>query len=181
MTRTALLVVAAVLTSSGMAASAALGEDHKRHQPARVIGTTLIIGDVNPALWTIVLDILPVRPARIVVLDTQSLSIAAREKVRGLDAFILDGNSTVFVLRQAATLCQAEFGDAFDRLVLASLVFHEMSHARGLDEHAALAAEQELWRGFVAAGRADPAPGNAYLQKLEEQKRKLEAAPWPKR
>ena len=39
-----------------------------------------------------------------------------------------------------------------DGLVLASVLCHEMAHARGLDEPGALADEQALWRGFVATG-----------------------------
>jgi hypothetical protein len=140
----------------------------------RVVGTTMIVGDVNQALWERVLDSLPVRPSRIVILDVKSLSPAGQRKLRGLDAFVVEGSATVFILRQASTLRQAEFGDAFDRLVLASLVFHEMAHARGLDEGAAVEAEKQLWRAFVTAGRADPALGMSYVQRLEEERRRLD-------
>ena len=74
------------------------------------------------------------------------------------------------MLRQARTLRQAEAGDAFDRLVLASVIFHEMCHLRGLDEAAALGAEQTLWRQFVNSGRIDFALGMTYVQRLGEER-----------
>ena len=166
---TTALLAATVLLCSAVGPHG-LVDDDPGPRNGRVVGTTTIVGDVNQALWERVLDTLPARPSRIVVLDVKSLTSAWQQKVRRLDAFVVDGSATVFILRQASTLRQAEFGDAFDRLVLASLVFHEMAHARGLDEAAALGAEKQLWRSFVAAGRAEPALGMSYMQRLEEER-----------
>ena len=110
-----------------------------------------------------VLDLLPVRPRRIEVLDLDSLSGSARQKLRGLDAFVLAEQTTIVVIRQGATLRQAEFGDGLDRLVLASLVWHELAHANGLDEHAALEQEKALWRRFISTGLVDRGTGTAYI------------------
>jgi hypothetical protein len=130
-------------------------------------------GDADPVLWGRVLELLPVRPTRIVILDAASLSPAGRWRVRKLEAFVLDGDSTVYVLRQAMTLRQAEGGDAFDRLMLASVVLHELSHVHGLDEAGALGAEVTFWRRLVAAGRVDVALGMTYAQKLGDERRQL--------
>ena len=139
---------------------------------ARVIAGTQILGDTDPEVWRSVLDLLPVHPPRIVVLDAGTLSAVARQKLRGFDAFVVEGHATVFVLRHAMTLRQAESGDAFNRAVLASVIHHEMSHVRGLDERGAIQVEQELWRRLVAAGRVDFALGMTYLRRLDEERRK---------
>ena len=91
-----------------------------------------------------------------------------RERVRGLDAFVLGGQTTVVVIRQGATLWRAEVGDAVDRLALASLVWHELAHANGLDERAALEQEQSLWRRFISTGLVDGGVGMTYIARLRE-------------
>jgi hypothetical protein len=50
-------------------------------------------------------------------------------------------------------------------------------HTRGLDEVAALDAEKQLWRSFVVDGRADPALGMSYVQRLEEERRSITNMP----
>jgi rhodanese-related sulfurtransferase len=168
-------IIVLMASPPGAAARLSVPVDIARH--VRVIGTTPISGDADPVLWRGVLDVLPVRPVRIVILSANSLSPAARQKIRGLEAFVVDGDATVYVLRQAVTLRRAEAGDAFDRLVLASVIFHEMCHVGGLDEAAALGAEQTLWRGFVRAGRVEFALGMTYVQKLgDERERHLRRA-----
>ena len=94
--------------------------------------------------------------------------VPARQKLRGLDGFVLAGHTTIVVIRQGATLRQAEFGDAVDRLALASLVWHEMAHANGLDERAALAQERGLWQRFISAGLVDSGVGLTYIARLQE-------------
>ena len=136
--------------------------------PHRVIAGTVIVGDSDVALWTAVLEVLPARPERIEILDLASLSDTARRKVNGRDAFVLAGHRTIVVIRQGATLRQAEFGDGFDRLVLASLVWHELAHANGASEQAALEKEQALWHRFIRLGLVSTADGMAYIQRLRE-------------
>jgi hypothetical protein len=117
-----------VLAAGGRAlAGAETVRGDVRRPPIRIIGETAIVGESDPILWKSVLDLLPVCPRRIEVLDLDSLSGAARQKLRGLDAFVLPGQATIVVIRQGATLRQAELGDALDRLALASLVWHELA------------------------------------------------------
>lgn len=139
--------------------------------PARMIGETLLVGDADPRLWREVLGTLPACPRRVEILDANTLSEEAREKIRGLDAFVLAGQQTVVVIKQGTSLRQAQFGDAFDRLVLASVIWHEMSHAEGADESSALEREQHLWRRLVVARRVDASLGLAYIARLDETKR----------
>ena len=160
------------LISSSARADDAPGPKAETPRRVSVVGGTSIVGDTDAVLWRSVLDVLPDRPALVVVVDAASLPAAARQRLHGLEAFVLEGHPALFVVRQAATLRQAALGDASDRLVLASVLWHEMAHARGLDEDGALAAEQVLWRGFAAAGRVDPSLGLAYIQRLGDEKRK---------
>jgi hypothetical protein len=126
------------------------------------------VGECDPFLWKTVLDLLPTRPGRIEVLDLDALSRPTREKLAGLDAFVLAGQTTIVVIRQGATLRQAELGDALDQLVLASLVWHEFAHANGLDERNALEQEQALWRRFIVTGLANRGTGMSYIARLRE-------------
>jgi len=159
----ALAVVLGALLTGGSVSAAAAGDP-----PIRIVGQTTIVGESDLDLWKSVLDLLPARPGRIQVLDLDSLSDPTRQKLRGLDAFVLGGQTTIVVIRQGATLRQAEFGDAFDRLVLASLVWHEMAHANGLDERAALEQEAALWRRFITTGLVDGGVGLTYIARLRE-------------
>jgi hypothetical protein len=169
MTVRALTVVALALLTGGRVAAGPQSRDgDSRHLPSRIIDQTTVVGEIDPALWKTVLDLLPARPGRIEVLDLDSLSDPTRRKLRGLDAFVLGEQTTIVVIRQGATLRQAEFGDAFDRLVLASLVWHELAHANGLDERAALEQETALWRRFVSTGLVDGGVGLTYIARLRE-------------
>jgi hypothetical protein len=168
-TRALAVAVLALLAAGPAPAGAQSAKGASRHPPTRIIGQTTVVGESDPALWRSVLDLLPARPGRIEVLDLDSLSAPTRQKLLGLDAFVLGGQTTIVVIRQGATLRQAEFGDALDRLVLASLVWHEMAHANGLDERAALKREEALWGRFISTGLVDGAMGAAYIARLREE------------
>ena len=159
--------VAVAIVSAGGAVADAGQRDVSKVMTRTIDGTT-IIGDSDTVLWKAVLDVLPTRPARIQVLDLGTLSEAVRTKLHGLDGFVLAGQTTIVVIRQGATLRQAAFGNDVDRLVLASLVWHEMAHANGSDECAAFAAEEILWRRFISTGRVQRQVGMAYIARLHE-------------
>ena len=154
------------LTSANLCFAGQPANREPRRVPVRVIDGTTIVGHSDPVVWKTVLDLLPVRPRRVELLDLDSVSDDARRRVRGLDAFVLAGQTTVVVIRQSATLRRAETGDAIDRLALASLIWHELAHADGLDERAGLEREQELWRTFIARGLVDAGIGMAYITLL---------------
>ena len=156
MTRWAIAMPLALL-----AGGAALGavDDTRQRPPVRIISGTVIVGEADPRLWRRVLAVLPARPERIEILDLTSLSDATRRKLDGRDGFVLAGHRTIVVIRQGATLRQAELGDGLDRLILASLVWHELAHVNGADETAALEQEQALWRRFIHLGIASSSTG----------------------
>jgi hypothetical protein len=148
------------------------GAEERAPKPQALIRTfdrTIVVGESDPAVWRAVLEVLPIRPPRIEVLDVGSLSPATQQKLRGLEAFVLAGSRTIVVIRQGATLRHAESGDAVDRLVLASLVWHELAHVNGLDERAAFAQERWLWRRFIASGLVEGALGLAYIARLANE------------
>jgi hypothetical protein len=161
----ALLVVLLTVQAQGAADNAAA----QSRRTIRTIGQTIVVGESDLATWKAVLDVLPVRPDRIEVLDLNSLSASTRHRLRGLDAFVVQGSRTIVVIRQGGTLRHAENGDAVDRLVLASLVWHELAHVNGADERAAFEQERLLWRRFIAAGLVDGTFGLAYIVRLDDE------------
>ena len=102
------------------------------------------------------------------MLDLDSVSGAARQKLRGLDEFVLPGQATIVVIRQGATLRQAELGDALDRLALASLVWHELAHANEVDERGAIDQEVAAWRRFISTGLVSGGVGLTCIASLRE-------------
>ena len=163
-----LLAVFGLITGGHAWAVEPSGQGNSHQPPLRLIDQTVVVGESDPILWKAVIELLPSRPSRIQILDLNSLSASARGKLRGFDAFVLAGQTTIVVIRQGATLRNAEFGDAVDRLMLASLVWHEMAHTNGLDERAALEQEQALWRRFIASGLVSGGDGMAYITRLRE-------------
>jgi hypothetical protein len=146
-------------------AEAKRGRPHEPH--IRRFGTTIVEGASDGALWERVLDLLPSRPERIVIIDLDALEPGARERFKALEAFVLTGIAAVIVVRQGPTLQQAEHGSAVDTLALASIVWHEMAHLDGLDEAAAVAREQELWHRWHAFGRVDAELALTYVNRLQ--------------
>ena len=156
----ALLITASLLADVGAAGS------QTRERAGRRIGSTSVEGPADPILWERVLDLLPRRPIRIVIVDLDTLLPEARHRVQRLEAFVLTGTDAVCVVRQGPAMRQAERGDAVARAILASVIWHEMSHLQGMDEAGALRSEQELWRRWRLAGRVDPMIALDYMARL---------------
>ena len=160
----------AIVVAVGAASSTTLDARERPRVGSRTIGGTQIVGDCDARVWAPVLDLLPSRPARVEVVDLDRLSAGARQRVAGLQAFVIPGQKVIYVVRQGASLRMAELGDGVDQLILASVIWHEMGHLEGLDEDAATAREQGLWRTFIAAGRVDSALGLTYVARLGERR-----------
>jgi len=137
------------------------------------------VGDSDPLLWEAVLGLsnglsstnraagpkLPAIPRH----DSDSRTRRSRPHRRGNHV----------VIRQGATLRQAEFGNGFDRLVPASLLWHDSARANGLGERAALGWEQNLWRRFIGKGLAsfnDGMPASLVGERRKDHARRW--APW---
>ena len=166
-TRTCSAVVVALLAHSVAADASPVGT-LPGTAPRVVVDRTEIVGDTDAVMWTRVLAVLPVRPTRIEVLDIDTLAADTRRKLRGLEGFVLQGLKTIVIVRQGKTLRHAAGGHALDRLILASLVWHEMAHLEGLEERAAFEREKALWRRFVADGLVEADVGLAFLGRLAE-------------
>ena len=164
------------IANPGFAAEGTATRDSHR-APVRIVGSTVIVGESDPYLWQAVRDLLPARPKRIELLDLESLPDPTRRRLHRVDAVVLTGQATIVVIRQGATLRQAELGDSFDRLVLASLLWHEMSHANGLDENGALEQEQALWRHFIRQRIVSAGDGMAYISRLQEVRSTVTSTP----
>jgi hypothetical protein len=90
-----------------------------------------------------------------VIVDLDTLLTEARQPIQQLEAFVLAGTDGVCVVRQGPALREAERGDGVSRAILASTIWHEMAHLRGMDEAGALRSEKELWRRWRLSGRVD--------------------------
>jgi hypothetical protein len=167
MVTSAVAVVLAVLVAAASPQNAAAASRDVRDPVRHRIGATVVEGASDRVLWERVLDLLPERPERIVIVDLDALDPAARERIRKLEAFVLTGIAAVLVVRQGQTLQQAERESGVHALALASIVWHEMAHLDGLDEAAAIAREQELWRRWRAFGRVDGELALTYIDRLQ--------------
>lgn len=177
MVTSAVAVVFAVLVAIALPQDAAAASRGVRDPVRHRIGATVVEGASDRMLWERVLDLLRSPPERIVVVDLDTLDRAARERIQKLEAFVLTGVAAVIVVRQGQTYRQAEHGSAVDGLALASIIWHEMAHLDGLDEAAAVAREQELWRRWRALGRVDGELALTYIGRLQGTLNRRSRAP----
>jgi hypothetical protein len=136
----------------------------------RTIGDTVLIGDFDVPTLRAALEVLPRKPALIEVVDDRDLSAAVRKEVADLDAFVPVGTQTICLRRQSPTMREAEFTGGPYRLMLASVIWHEMAHAEGFNERDARHREEELWNDFIRSGRVESSVGLAYLHELGGRK-----------
>jgi hypothetical protein len=132
----------------------------------RTIADTTLSGDVDPHAMRLTLSLLPRPPVKIAVVKDGDLPGVMLEHVAGLDAFVLAGDSTIYLRHQSRTLREAERRIGAAGLMLAVVIWHEMAHAEGFDEREARLREEELWLQFIRQGRLDPAVGLEYLREL---------------
>ena len=112
------------------------------------------------------LALLPGRAPLVSIVDAQDAKPDVRETLLKLDAFIVRGESVVYVVKQSEVLRAATKGARLCDYMLASIIWHEMTHIKGADETAARRAEQEMWTRFVRDGAVDQLTGMRYLQVL---------------
>jgi hypothetical protein len=113
--------------------------------------------------------LLPKRPVRIAVVDVRQNRPQVRDYLLTLDAFTVNGNAVIYVVRQSAVLKAARGGSTLFRAMLATILWHEMAHLAGEDEHGARKAEEELWQQVVRDGVTDQVTGLRYLQALRRR------------
>jgi hypothetical protein len=87
-----------------------------------------------------------------------------------LDAFVVRGSPTVYVVRQSELLKGAGTGSSFHIHCLAAVLWHEMAHADGHSEREARQQEEALWTTFLRDQRIDPVNGLRYLSALTHRR-----------
>jgi hypothetical protein len=112
---------------------------------------------------------LPRQPEKIVIVERPTTSTQHTGEPRA-EAFINVGESTVYLVRQGATLQGALKGPGIFDFALAAIIWHETAHIDGADESAAQRAEEQLWKEFILTGRVDRARGMRYLALLNDRR-----------
>lgn len=113
--------------------------------------------------------ILPTPPVRIAVVDVMQNRPPVRDYLLTLDAFTVAGNGVIYIVQQSAVLRGARGDAKLFRAMLATIIWHEMTHLEGKDEHGARKAEEELWTRFVRDGVCDQVTALRYLQALRKR------------
>ena len=116
------------------------------------------------------LALLPKRPKQIVVIDALKTPPALRRKLEAVEAFVMVGEPVVCLRMQGSVLKHSHmFGGLFD-YALAAIIWHEMAHISGADEHRAQEQEESLWRQFIVGRRVDTSRALGYLARLEKRR-----------
>src|SRR5262245_17959165 len=132
----------------------------------RTIGTTVVAGEVDVKTLRDALEALPRTPTRIEMVDDRRLSAGTLKQIADMDAFVIEGQQTIYIRRQSRTLRAAIEDDGHWTLILSVVIWHEMAHAEGLDEAGARRREEALWRQFIRDKRVEDGIGMTYLQAL---------------
>ena len=155
----ALSVLVLIVTSARVRASDA---------PTDIIATGPTASSDRDAIDA-ALALLPSRPDRIAVLDVSQNRPEVRSYLLTLDAFTVKGNGVIYVVQQSEVLMRARSGALLFRAMLATILWHEMAHLAGEDEHGARTAEEDLWKQFVRDGVADEVTSLRYLDALRRR------------
>lgn len=110
-------------------------------------------------------------------MDAHEARPDVRSALLRLDAFVVQGSPTVYVVRQSELLTGARARSALHIHALAAVLWHEMAHVDGAGEQDARRREEALWRSFVRDQRLDPIAALRYLQALSRRPRDLLPAP----
>jgi hypothetical protein len=115
------------------------------------------------------LALLPRQPAQVLVVDATRAARAFDAQGRRVQAFVRQGENVVYLVAQADTLQRGQKGAGIFDYVLATIIWHEMSHLAGSGEKEAQREEEDLWEQYVAAGRVDLGRGLNYLALLRKR------------
>ena len=95
------------------------------------------------------------RPEKVVVVDPDDATPRGQEILAKSDAFITAGGRIVYINRHSEVLNGARQGSSLYICMLGSIIWHEMAHIDGADEHGAQHQEEGLWKRFLGEGRVD--------------------------
>jgi len=116
-----------------------------------------------------VLSLLPRKPVKVVVLDTDDTTQLLHDRLADVEGFVTAGDPAVYLRKQTSDFQHALKRRGIWDYVLAITIWHEMAHLEGADERHARQKEEELWEQFVRAGRVDARRGFAYLTLLRSR------------
>jgi len=117
-----------------------------------------------------VLKLLPKRPIRVVVVDSNQASVDVRKALRRIDAFITKGGRVVYLTSHSEILQGALKEWALHEHILATIIWHEMAHIDGADEEEAQRREEALLTGYIIAQQVDQVEGMRYLATLRSRR-----------
>jgi hypothetical protein len=113
---------------------------------------------------------LPERPAHVAVIERTRARQLHPALTSGAEAFVPDGSTTIYLVRQGDTLQHAAAQGGIFEYALAIIIWHEMAHVAGAGELEAQDREEALWQQFVADGRVDRTRGTKYLALLKQRR-----------
>jgi hypothetical protein len=137
-----------------------------------LLACSVVVAEDSPVHRTIerVLQLLPRRPAQVVVVDANQAAGETRRALLQMDAFITRGGREVYVTAHNEALRGAVEGSSLHEYVLATTIWHEMAHLDGADEGEAQRREETLWSQFVLDQRVNPMDGLRYLDALKRRR-----------
>ena len=115
------------------------------------------------------LQLLSRRPERVVVIDPDHATPEGQKILAKSDAFITAGGRIVYINRHSEVLNGARQGSSLYICMLASIIWHEMAHIDGADEHGAQRQEEGLWKRFLVEGRVDRVTALRYLKLMNDR------------
>jgi hypothetical protein len=114
-------------------------------------------------------ELLPRRPAQVVVIDVTEAKPEDRDYLLKLQAFIIRGRSVVYLTMHGDVLRLAQRGSRFHEYMLATVIWHEMAHLDGADEAEARRREEALWTRFMLDNAVDRDAALSYLVALKHR------------
>ena len=169
-TATWLVASACVLVASASAAGGIQESERGRTEaPQRTIAGTIVVGQVDRRTIQSALEVLPRRPARIVIIDDAAAPSGAHRARDLMASCRLEAASSTCVGR--ARRCAARSSRA-EPISLCSPPSSgtRWRMPRGLTRLGARQQEEDLWESFVRAGRVDSAVGLSYLAALKRRR-----------
>lgn len=115
------------------------------------------------------LQLLSRRPEKVVVIDPDDATPQGQKILAKSDAFITAGGRIVYINRHSEVLNGARQGSSLYICMLASIIWHEMAHIDGADEHGAQRQEEGLWKRFLVEGRVDRVTALRYLKLMNDR------------
>ena len=115
------------------------------------------------------LQLLSRRPEKVAVIDPDDATPQGRKILAKSDAFITEGGRIVYINRHSEVLTGARQGSSLYICMLASIIWHEMAHIDGADEHGAQRQEEGLWKRFLVEGRVDRVTALRYLKLMNDR------------